>query len=285
MKTVQKPRRTFQPHPVLGWRLSPNSRVEVKFRPGVVQTIGPDGCRAGTGSDETVAQRLAIYGCSFTYGTGLTDAETYPSRLQSNLPGVRVLNKGIGGHGTLQNFLQFRQDVQDSAVHVAVFGIISDHRFRNIAHPQRMQQYLHQEWYELGIEHVPVARQGRDGRIVVDFVSIWQPSLFRKDFEAFLPNDHMIDQATMSVLDAILDLARKHAVPVLFALLDQLDPEFNLLVTGQFSQAVDVSLPHDRKHTFMPKDIHPNAYANQRFAEALLPHVRDLLAKSAQGEA
>jgi len=285
MKVVHKPRRTFQPDPVLGWRLSPMSRVEVKFRPDVVQTIGPDGCRVSTGANENAARQLAIYGCSYTYGTGLADTETYSSLLQSKLPGVRVLNKGIGGHGTLQNYLRFRQDVQAKTVHAAVFGIISDHRFRNIAHPQRMQQYLHQEWYDLGIEHVPVARQDRDGRIVVEFVPIWQPSLLRKDFEAFLPNDHMIDQATIGVIDAILGLAREHAVPVLFALLDQLDAEFNLLMTGKFSQTVDVSLPHDGEHTFMPEDIHPNAYANQRFAEALLPHVEDLLAKSVQGEA
>jgi hypothetical protein len=270
---AQKPRQIFRPNPVLGWSLTPDAQVKVPFRNDITQTIGPDGWRYVPHNGGPVELNLAVYGCSYTYGTGLADDETYTALLQASLANVRVLNRGVGGHGSLQNYLQFRQDLKNESVQAAVFGVISDHRFRNVAHPQRMQQYLKADWYERGIEHVPTARQDRSGKLILDYVSIWQPSLLDKGFGVFLPNEFMLDQATFSIFNAIAEMAELHNVPVVFALLDQLDSEFNEGMLQNFPNALDVSTPWDEEHTFFPKDIHPNAYSNRLFSERLLPSV------------
>ena len=80
----------------------------------------------------------------------------------------------------------------------------------------------------------------------------------------------MIDQATICVLQTISATASKNGIPVIFALLDQLDHDFNERVLEQIPQAVDISVPFDEKHTFIPKDIHPNGYANRMLADRLL---------------
>jgi hypothetical protein len=265
----------------LGWSLTPNSGVRVSFRSKIVQNIGSDGWRhvpkpEGHKNDGV---RLAVYGCSFTYGTGLADSEAYVALLQQGLPDVQLLNRGIGGHSTVQNFLQFRRDAMAGSVDAAIFAIFSDHRFRNIAHPKRMRQFLSDEWYKLGVEHVPVLRQGRNGHNTITYVPIWQPAVQQGGFDAFLPDDHMIDTATLAILSEIENLARGQGIPTRFALLDQQDLAFNTVVLQRFANTVDISVPFDEQHSFMPLDIHPNPTANRLFANRLLQPAKDLIAQ------
>lgn len=272
---VAKPRLLFRPDPVLGWSLSPGHGVKVGFRDGIVQTIGTDGWRHQPDGSDT-GPKLAVYGCSFTYGTGLADDETYTARLQRALPEARILNRGIGGHGTVQNLLQFRRDIANGSVDAAVFAIISDHRFRNIAHPQRMRQYLNREWYDLGVDHVPVARLDATGQARIIYHPLWQPVINQADFHIFLPDDYMITIATLAVLETVRQTAQAAGVPLRFALLDALDPDFNAAVCDRFPDTLDIATPHDEDHTFLPQDLHPNVTANQLFAARLLPAVAAL---------
>ena len=272
---VSAPRLLFRPDPVLGWSLTPEYAVRVGFRQGVLQHIGVDGWRY-TPARPAVGPQVGIYGCSFTYGTGLADEETYAALLQQALPDVRIRNRGIGGHGTVQNLLQLRRDIANGLVDAAVFAIISDHRFRNIAHPQRMRQYLNPNWYKLGVEHVPVARMDAKGRASVLYHPIWQPVIKQEEFHIFLPDEYMITAATLAVLDLVQETAQAAQVPLQFVLLDSLDPVFSAAVQDRFADTADVSTPYDRNHTFMPQDIHPNVAANTLFACRLKPLITAL---------
>lgn len=275
-KIVSRPRLLFRPDPVLGWSLSPNHAVKVGFRNGVMQHIDGQGWRAFDRPQNPSGPKVAVYGCSFTYGTGLADDETFTARLQQDMPDVQVLNRGIGGHGTVQNLLQFRRDIAANAVDAAIFAIISDHRFRNIAHPQRMRQYLNAEWYRLGVEHVPVARTDGDGTLRILYHSLWQPVIRDADFGIFLPDEFMVTAATLKVLEAVGETAHKARVPLRFAILDALDPAFTSAVIGRFPETQDISTPFDADHIFLPHDIHPNVAANKLFAQRLRPMIETL---------
>ena len=214
-QVVSKPRLLFRPHPVWGWSLTPNYSVRVGFRDDVIQTIAADGWRFVPGGADALDTQLAVYGCSFTYGTGLADDETFVALLQQDMPHVKIRSRGIGGQSSVQNYLQFQHDIAQGNVDAAIFAIISDHRFRNIPHPQRMQQFLHNDWHRIGVEHVPVIRQGRDGQNSIQYVPIWQPALKRGGFDAFLPDifsqclvcifKHVI-QVTLRYLKGVCDL-------------------------------------------------------------------------------
>lgn len=275
---VAKPRLLFRPDPVIGWSLSPNHAVKVGFREDILQTIGSDGWRHIPDRPDT-GTKIGVYGCSFTYGTGLADTETYTALLQQNLPQSRIMNRGIGGHGTVQNLLQLRRDIAKRAIDVAVFSVISDHRFRNIPHPHRMRQYLNRDWSELGVEHVPLARLDAAGHVQIVYHPLWQPVIKQADFDIFLPDDFMINAATLAVLKLVQQTAFDAGIPLKFALLDALDPGFSKAVTQRFPDAIDISAPHDNEHTFLPHDIHPNAYANQLYAQRLMPAVTGLIAQ------
>ncbi len=273
---AKKPRETFKAHPIFGWTLTPGHQVKVGFRPGVVQTIDAQGNRhtPRAPGEPSAGKRLAIYGCSFTYGTGLADTETYPALLQQALPDMRVLNKGVGGHGSVQALLRFRADILDGQVDAAIFGVISDHRYRNLPHPYRMKYHLSPDWYRIGVEQVPHARLNRSGDIDIVFTPIWQPSLLRMNFEVFLPDEYVLDLVTLGVFREILALANTHRIPVIIALLDRFDPHFNERMTRTFSAAYDISTPYNETYNFRPDDLHPNTLANRCFAERLLPLIQ-----------
>lgn len=274
VRSGSKPREIFRAHPLLGWTLTPGAVVHVPFRPGISQHVDEDGNRRTVGLQGPIdaadkLPRVHCYGCSFTYGTGLSDEETFCSLLQMQMPAWRLVNMGVGGHGTVHSLLRFMDDLRGEKVDCAVFGVISDHRFRNFPHPQRMAAHQSLDWHRIGVEHVPHAHLTRDGELDVRLTPAWQPSLERAEFEDFLPDDHMLDCVTIELCREIVRLGDSNQVPVVFALLDRLDPVFNRKLQNALPRVADVSVPLDVEHTFLPEDIHPNATASRAYARGL----------------
>lgn len=85
----------------------------------------------------------------------------------------------------------------------------------------------------------------------------------------------MIDNATLTILAEIQDLAQTHSIPVQFALLDQNDA-----VQKRFNSTLDISVPLDTDHSFLPLDRHPNQTANRIFADRLLPAAKNLMTQA-----
>jgi hypothetical protein len=269
----------FQPHPVLGWSLIPGGRRDVLFRGDVAENIGSDGWRVVTGTPPEAKWNIAFYGCSFTFGVALRDEETFTSILQSMLPDVRVLNRGVGGYGTTQNYLQFRKDVRERRVDAAVFCLLSDHRYRNYGHPHWMRRHLSMRWYQIGVEHMPRARIDRSGKIWVEYIPIWQPSLLHENFQFIFPDEFTLDYLTTSVLAEIEEIASVHGIPIVLAVLDDIDNDFVTVLKRRFPDVLDVSTPYDTHHTFLPHDIHPNDHANRILSERLYPPVSSLVSQ------
>jgi lysophospholipase L1-like esterase len=267
----------FQPHPVLGWSLTPNQRREVLFRGDVLENIGADGWRVVAGASAKARWKIAFYGCSFTFGCSLRDEETFTSILQSMLPDVQVLNRGVGGYGTTQSYLQFRKDARERSVDAAIFCVLSDHRYRNYGHPNWMRRHLSMRWHQIGVEHMPRARLDRSGKIWFEFIPIWQPSLLHENFQFVFPDEYTLDNLMIALLREIREMAAAQDIPTALVLLDSVDESFAGIMQKQFPDLLDVSTPYNTDHTFLPHDIHPNGRANEIFAQKLYPRVRSIL--------
>ncbi len=116
-----------------GWANVPGGRgrhggIQVSFN-----SIGARGERElGQGVDEG-ALRLACYGESFTFGSEVDDPDTWPARLAVTAEGaLEVLNLGVGGWGTDQALLRFRDTVDDLAPDVVLMGLLSENIARNL---------------------------------------------------------------------------------------------------------------------------------------------------------
>lgn len=274
------PRQIFLPDPILGWRLSPNRQLKIGFRPDVLHTTNSEGWRSGLRQPEKPAATIGVYGCSFTYGTSLGDRETFCSLLQSRFRDAQILNRGIGGHGTVQSYLQFREDVSLGRVDAAIFAVIGDHKYRNMPHPLRMKAFLSMDWYRIGVEHYPCAVSKTGGGVTIHHVPIWQPVLQREDLSAFLPDEIMLNKLTVEVFAEIATFARKSNIPFHIVTLDRMDGDFNDMLLQEFDNATDISTPHDEEHRFFPHDLHPNTLAARLYADRLAPIVEAQLEKA-----
>src|SRR5262249_26695941 len=102
--------------PVLGWTIPSQDAVyqfRVAGRNGSVDasyTI-QNGHRV-TASHSMAGPIVIAAGCSFTFGLGVNDEDTWPWLLQERMPDYRVVNVGVNGYGTDQALLAAERELQ-----------------------------------------------------------------------------------------------------------------------------------------------------------------------------
>lgn len=84
-------------------------------------------------NDSISLNQLFIYGCSYTYGMGVNDNETYPFLLDKNLGNYKIHNKAVPGYGTIHSYLQLQQDIENNNIpKTAILAYYDFHDERNI---------------------------------------------------------------------------------------------------------------------------------------------------------
>jgi hypothetical protein len=125
------------PDPLLGWRPRPGVHAR-SVHPGsydVMNTIDAQGLRGvrDVAREKTPGvTRIAVFGCSQTFGSGVADDETFSARLEAGLPGVEVLNFGVHGYGTDQMLLRYEHEGEAYAPDVVVLAFAYYHLDRNV---------------------------------------------------------------------------------------------------------------------------------------------------------
>lgn len=100
-----------QPDPVIGWTLTSDS-IKVPHRlvnpQGSLQydvVYSLSGGQRITSAHPPDAPIIIATGCSFTFGHGINDEDTWPWLLQEQMPNYRVMNLGVMAYGTDQALL------------------------------------------------------------------------------------------------------------------------------------------------------------------------------------
>jgi hypothetical protein len=115
--------RMHRPDPQIGWVLSSDSiRIPHRLvdKQGALQydvVYSVEGGQRRTSQREIGGPALITAGCSFTFGHGLIDADTWPWLLQEHLPDVHVMNVGCMGYGTDQALMAAERQVLQSKGH------------------------------------------------------------------------------------------------------------------------------------------------------------------------
>jgi hypothetical protein len=107
-----------RPDPEIGWVLTSDA-IRLPHRlldaQGTVQYDVVYSVMAGqrrTSATPAGGPALITAGCSFTFGHGLNDEDTWPWMLQEKLPDYRVINVGSMGYGTDQALLAAEREVR-----------------------------------------------------------------------------------------------------------------------------------------------------------------------------
>ena len=121
-------------HPTRGWALRPDIRDMSVFEGRILNT-NSKGLRGKTeyNYQRTAGkQRILVLGDSFTFGTEVSDDETYSHYLESALPNIEVLNLGVQGYGHDQMLLYLKEEGVKYHPDVVILGFDFPDAYRNL---------------------------------------------------------------------------------------------------------------------------------------------------------
>ncbi len=302
---------------VLGMKIEPGGKL---FRraaklgfvhvPGALTIQFPDGYTVRATHDETglratgpvsatdvpTQPSIWVFGCSFTYGMGLNDDETFPWMLQERFPEYGVVNFGQCGYGTLQSLIQLQQAFEERpAPRVAVLTYAEFHDERNTLLSHWRKGFFY--YNTLGPLQQPYARLGRDGRLRVRMSSVEYKGVpFMRQsalvhsleekcdllLEQYVIRSHDVSKA---LVEEFARVCAAHGVGLIVAGIDihPLTTDILAFCRARGLSTVDIAVDFggDGAFSLMPHDDHPNVTANRLYADGLEPVLREMLAKKA----
>lgn len=92
--------------PVLGWKYRP------EFSQGgdIINSQGLRSKREYTDKAQSRVIRVAAFGDSFTYCNEVDNDSSWPMQIERQFTDIEVLNYGVGGYGTDQAYLRYKQE-------------------------------------------------------------------------------------------------------------------------------------------------------------------------------
>ncbi|HRY28959.1 MAG TPA: SGNH/GDSL hydrolase family protein [Elusimicrobiota bacterium] len=183
----QKPALPLDPaerfDPVRGWALRPGVRNDrTGFHSNSRELRGR---REYADEKPPHVRRVAVFGDSYAAAAKLSDAETYPARLEHLLPNTEVLNFGVMGYGHDQMLLYLRQEGLTYHPDVVILGFVTCDIPRNsTTFPWAAKPRFRLHGQDLLLENFPVPSP--------DEIVRWEffhPKLFRLLKTLFSPRD------------------------------------------------------------------------------------------------
>jgi hypothetical protein len=296
---VSTPDNCLIPHPTLGFALHPGTfRVTINEGLTYRATHSADSLRITT-YEQQAEELPAIWlmGCSYTYGMGIDDSLTFPFLVNKNLPQFRTKNFGVPGYGTVQSYLQLKQQLAAHSPPAWVIVNYADfHDERNALTPAYRRDLF------MGYQRSNAAVGTRMKTAAIPYVSTVVPENYQVRFCSWDRIYHNWQYretfASVNFLQDVSDQkqSRKmdkkavtlHVFQQLQALCDQ--HQIRLLVTGITPapetktilkkltalglQTLDISVDLTREeYRNAPYDDHPNAKANAIFAKCITDYI------------
>jgi len=135
---LSEPQNCIAADSLYGFGLEPG-RYAVHINKGLTYTVTHD----STGKREVSRTQssndigvVSFFGCSYTYGMGVNDHETFTSLVARQLPAWHIKNHAVPGFGTVQGLDQLKSMIEEgNAPDIAVFCYAGFHDQRNSMSP------------------------------------------------------------------------------------------------------------------------------------------------------
>lgn len=253
-----------------------------------------DGTRFVTTNDSS-EQKIAFFGCSFTYGYGVDADFTFAGRLANQFSEFNIENYGIPGHGTVQNWLQLKELIKNgSQPDYAILVYSKEHLDRNVMNTsyrkalkigfQNSNQSVNSNMKKARFpfftdstlssvkytnwENCYSNWWGRDKLAIVHALQ-----------SSFSDNDEIeqTNEITEALLKDFEKICRENNIQLLLVNLD--DNQFKSRFPN-FNPANYVSVGFDFSNanvTNAPHDNHPNAAGHELISQKIAPLLKNLL--------
>lgn len=301
--SVEPGGRLYRKHPTLGFAHLPGSfTIALASCYRFQATHGDDGLRitrpAGSSLASRDTQQIWVFGCSFTYGWCLNDAETYPWLLQERFPSFEVVNFGTEGYGTIQSLIQLKEALAEGRNPPAllIVAYVSLHDMRNCGFRIWRKGLIPS--MDLGEIFLPMASLDHVGNLQYAYIKLdYKPLPFMDRFafvhrleesynkwEERSRNGH---QVTKSILGKINRICRdQKIVPVVAGLSwDKRTAEVLQYCRSLGMFTIDIAIDYTRpENNNLPHDGHPNAKTNREYARRLGDYLEERVLPKLSGQ-
>ena len=272
------------PDPVLGFRPLPGSYIGLFDHRDVWHfTNLPDTTRitrpVDAYTDTSRGPGIWVFGCSFVQGWGLSDTDTFPWKIQERFQAYDVVNFGVGGYGTLQSLLQFKQALRERPTpRVVVLAYAHFHDERNVRTTAWRDANF--SYNRFGTTAQPYARLDGSSGLHVAYSNDAAPLMPLRSRSALFDlavagfgglgdlglRSHEVSEL---LIEQFAEESRRHGAH--FVLAGISSSAITRATLGRFEAkgiaTADISVDLDDPANQIPFDGHPNARANEEYAQ------------------
>jgi lysophospholipase L1-like esterase len=151
-------RQLMQHDDILGYKFAPGLKVRIPHEGGgyLVKT-NKEGfrCDNEVTANKTKARRVLVFGDSYTAGDGVSNGKRYSDVIEQTLDDTEVLNFGLSGSGTDQQYLIFKKYAEKIEYDAVIISVLVENIERNVAKYREWTDrsgeslYVSKPWFEL----------------------------------------------------------------------------------------------------------------------------------------
>jgi hypothetical protein len=278
-----------------------NDSLGIELRPGVFEFQLNDSIKFSATHDESgkravslIGQtnidkpKVALLGCSFTYGYGVYDSESFPFLLQAKNQAIQIQNYAVPGYGTVQSLLQLDHVLAQNPKQV-VLNFSSLHFMRNTLN------LFYRQSLKLGYTRsrksstnfmsnskFPFVEEGGDAVMYEEWSDVYSNWPGREQFAAINWIQSLWDRvqydkteninATFEVINQISEKCQSENVAFIVSCIDSTSATQELKQKCINKQIKWAELNFDftnEKLTNLPYDTHPNAEGHRILADKI----------------
>lgn len=290
---VSLPAQNIVADSVYGLSLNPGS-FEITINDGLTYQATHTGRFKRKIPMDTLADegRLAIFGCSYTYGMGVNDHEAFPALLQLQNKNLLVSSYAVPGYGTIQGFLQLQQLIEaGQKPDIALFNFADFHIDRNSMMPAYR---LHLNvGYQLAMSNQQVSmttskfpfvrildgKLSHQSEIWPDLYQNWRGretfalvNLLQTIADRYMTASINAELNTEMLFVEIQEFCVMHDIRLLVAGITKSATTTTMLqsLKKHRIETVDISLPlNEKTYNNLPYDSHPNKEAHRLLAKKM----------------
>ncbi|MBK8556320.1 MAG: SGNH/GDSL hydrolase family protein [Lewinellaceae bacterium] len=289
------PKNAFVGDSLLGIQLHPGTYT-IQVNKGLsFQTQHLDNHSRHVSGRQQTPTDVLLLGCSFTYGFGVNDDQTFASLLQQAFPEMGIQNAGVIGYGSVQSLMQLKSALETEHLKVVLLHFSSFHFMRNTL-SQQYRSNLKIGYHRSSQDVDNLMTQAR-----FPFISRCSEPITYEPWASLYANWPCRDWlATVNAIQTTVDLVTENPAKqrtVTACILQQMHDlchqkgvAFGVVCldataeTAQLKQSLndvpwlDVHFDFNNKTlTNQPYDSHPNPAGHQRIAQAIEPFLAGLL--------
>ena len=161
-------RQLMQYDEMFGYRFVPGLKVRIPHEGGgyLVKTNAAGfRCNREATPQKNAAHRVLVFGDSYTAGDGVSNGKRYSDVLEEHLPDSEVLNFGLSGSGTDQQYLIYREYAKKLDFDAVVISVLVENITRNVVRHREWADregdalYVPKPWFDLA-DNGSIALQG-----------------------------------------------------------------------------------------------------------------------------